>query len=208
MRGIYFIKNCTSEKLYIGLSTNVENRLSYHKRRLQTGKHKNEHLQNAWKNYGEESFEFGIIEECSEEILPEREKFWISFHKSHDREFGYNKTYGGEFGRLSNEIVQRTAAILRTRTISAEQRDQISKTLSGIKQPKELVDRRAKSCRKCDDETENEIARIYLTRAFTGEEFKNLAESLGTTWCAAKGALKRKGIKYVGTGTGKWKRKR
>ena len=137
--GIYSIKNTKDGKVYVGLSTKIETRFHFHRRRLRNGKHKNEHLQSAWNKHGEESFEFGIIEECSEEMLNDREIFWIAQLNSMDRTKGYNKCAGGGFGRMSPEIIKRTAAILRTKTIPEEQRKRISQTLTGKKRPDRYI---------------------------------------------------------------------
>ncbi len=54
--------------------------------------------------YGLNNFEFKIIEECREELLNEREIYWIEFYKSYDLRFGYNLTHGGEGGKPNQEV--------------------------------------------------------------------------------------------------------
>lgn len=163
MIGIYAIKNKTNQFHYIGLSTNIEQRFLFHKRRLKSGKHKNLHLQSSWDKTGEDEFEFIILEECIEENLSEKEKFYIKHYNSADRKFGYNKTWGGEFGRLSDEIIKSTADKLRGRTLSQEMKDKISKTLTGRKADPKTVEKRAQSCTKYDDEFKKEICDYYLS---------------------------------------------
>src|SRR6202043_3395340 len=36
-----------------------------------------------------------LLEECAEELLNDREAHWIVVYKSHDPEYGYNRTLGG-----------------------------------------------------------------------------------------------------------------
>ena len=60
---------------------------------LKKNYHHNIHLQNAWNKYGEENFEFSIIEECHMDQLDQREIYWIS--KLNSYEDGYNLTSGG-----------------------------------------------------------------------------------------------------------------
>ena len=155
--GIYKIKNEINGKVYIGLSTKVRHRIRYHTARLKQNTHKNKHLQSAFNKHGEHNFSFEVIEECSEDELTDKEKLWIKEFKSHDRKFGYNKTYGGEFGRLSDEIYAEYSKRLKGCVVSEEQKKQISKTLTGRKRPKDEVDRTAISNRRFNDEIELQI---------------------------------------------------
>ncbi len=68
MCGIYKIVNKANSKAYIG-STKQEFRFRWHdhKTRLRNNKHPNAHLQAAWNLYGENSFEFIVLERTSPE---------------------------------------------------------------------------------------------------------------------------------------------
>ena len=92
--GIYKIENNITSKCYIGLSIDCLSRLSRHKSMLRHNKHTNCHLQAAWNKYGEDAFSYEIIEECSRELLPEREIYWISYYDSFHN--GYNRSGGGD----------------------------------------------------------------------------------------------------------------
>ena len=94
--GIYMIKNLINNKIYIGLSKNLKDRLYRHKSKLKLNKHHNRHLQYAYNYYGSNSFSFSVIEKCSLDIIDQREKHYINFYKSNNRKFGYNITDGGE----------------------------------------------------------------------------------------------------------------
>lgn len=48
----------------------------------------------AINKYGIENFTFEIIEECSEEQLNNRERYWIAYYDTYHN--GYNRTVGGE----------------------------------------------------------------------------------------------------------------
>ena len=76
--GIYCIENLINEKKYIGLSKDIERRISDHKNYLRKNKHINDHLQFAWNTYGESNFNFRIIELCDENMLREREIYYIN----------------------------------------------------------------------------------------------------------------------------------
>lgn len=91
--GIYKIKNTKNGRVYIGQSKDVQCRFNSHKSELRNNKHYNQHLQYAWKKYGEQAFEFSLIEECEERELDEREMFWISELDAISS--GYNITPGG-----------------------------------------------------------------------------------------------------------------
>ena len=95
--GIYYIKNMINDKYYVGQSINVEERWRQERMRLSSKKTAwNVHLQNAWRLYGENNFEFVVIEECLPNELDERETYWIQFYNSFYS--GYNKTPGGAVG--------------------------------------------------------------------------------------------------------------
>jgi group I intron endonuclease len=64
--GIYFIENKNNGKIYIGSSVNIKQRISKHKSDLRKNKHHSCILQRAWNKYGEESFEFKLVEEVFE----------------------------------------------------------------------------------------------------------------------------------------------
>ena len=91
--GIYQIRNLLNGKIYIGQSMDIEKRWSTHRAELKHNYHHNIHLQSAWNKYGEESFEFSIIEECNMDQLDQREIYWISIFNSYENV--YNLTSGG-----------------------------------------------------------------------------------------------------------------
>ena len=76
--GIYMLTNLISGKRYIGSSKNLRQRLWEHRSLLRHNKHVNRHLQNAWNKYGEDNFEYSIIEYCNEENRIEREQFYVN----------------------------------------------------------------------------------------------------------------------------------
>lgn len=78
MIGIYKITS-PSGKVYIGQSTNIEQRWKDYKetRRCQ----RQTILYNSFKKYGVKNHKFEIIEECNESKLLERETYWKKFYK-------------------------------------------------------------------------------------------------------------------------------
>jgi group I intron endonuclease len=95
--GIYGIKNTINDKIYIGKTgMNFGDRWDSHRSLLNNNKHDNPYLQHAWNKYGQDKFEFVIIEECDIDILEEREKYYIKFYK--DLGLSYNIHDGGNEG--------------------------------------------------------------------------------------------------------------
>lgn len=90
--GVYGLINKIDQKIYVGSSSvNLNRRLNAHLRQLLAGIHKSTHLQNAVNKVGfAKNFEIVILEVCESEKCIEREQYWIDFHKSYDRDFGYN----------------------------------------------------------------------------------------------------------------------
>lgn len=100
MIGIYKIENTINGKVYIGQSIHIKLRWSEHKAELRGGYHDNSHLQLAWNKYGEEAFIFSILETFDDiSILNSKEKYWINYYNSFNKNKGYNLTYGGDGNR-------------------------------------------------------------------------------------------------------------
>lgn len=167
MIGIYGIRNNTNNKLYIGLSSNILDRISRHKVALKNNKHKNKHLQSAYNKCDSNNFEYIIIEECIESDLSIKEKHYIALYESWNSKYGYNKTHGGEFGRLVDEIIISNANKLRGRTLTDEMKKRISNTLKGRKQDSEAILKRSKNIRKIDEKKELLICDMLINKQLT-----------------------------------------
>ena len=75
--GIYIITNIVNGNRYIGSSNDLYERLYNHLRDLKNNNHHNIYLQNSWNKYGDENFEYGILEYCKEDKRLESEKFYV-----------------------------------------------------------------------------------------------------------------------------------
>ncbi len=66
--GIYKIINKVTGGYYVGSSKDIESRWKSHKSMLRKCKHRNNKLQTVWNEYGEDCFEFNVIEyiDCSD----------------------------------------------------------------------------------------------------------------------------------------------
>ena len=95
---IYKITNDINDKVYIGktirtLSIRWSEHLSDYKEIQETN---NRPLYSSMLKYGASHFTICEVEECPDELLNEREKFWIAFYDSYEN--GYNATKGGDGG--------------------------------------------------------------------------------------------------------------
>lgn len=101
MIGIYGIHNKVNDKWYVGQSNNIRKRNLYELRNLRNGvfhyNNSNNHIVQAWQKYGENAFEWVVLEECEIDKLDEREIFWIREKDSYRN--GYNQTLGGSGSR-------------------------------------------------------------------------------------------------------------
>lgn len=101
--GIYKITNKINEKSYIGQSVDIYRRWKQHKKigrglsEVKYQRNKNDPLYRAINKYGVDNFVFEIVEECKDELLDEREMYWIDyFNTTTFHGNGYNQTLGGD----------------------------------------------------------------------------------------------------------------
>ena len=78
--GIYQIINIATGKIYVGSSVDLYRRYYIHYGSLCKNKHENPKLQRAWNKYGEDVFDFYVIEFLprNKELIRKREQFWIN----------------------------------------------------------------------------------------------------------------------------------
>lgn len=80
MIGIYRIRNIITNEVYIGQSVDIDRRWTTHKRELRCNRHENQHLQDSYNKYGSDAFEYTVLEQCSADILLEREKYHANLY--------------------------------------------------------------------------------------------------------------------------------
>lgn len=89
--GIYKILNKINNKIYIGSAVNLIKRWAKHKRYAKGNYHHSITFQRAWDKYGEDAFEFIVLEIVEDTArLAEREQIWLDWLKPYDPEIGYN----------------------------------------------------------------------------------------------------------------------
>ena len=130
--GIYMIRNIVNGKMYIGQAIDIEcDRWKQHRAYLKGGYHTNKHLQNDWNKYGEENFEFSILLECEESQLNTYEEYYIFELMTYNPKVGYNKTYGGNSGRPTEEYRKKLSEANKGRILSDGWRKKISEANKG-----------------------------------------------------------------------------
>lgn len=123
MYSIYKVINTVNGKVYIGLSKDPHKRWRCHLR-IAMGSGQKQHFHEAINKHKLESFAFEIIEIDihTRKEANQRERHWIKEHRSHEREFGYNGTPGGDGGPTffsrhhTTEFKQRMSEIQRNRS--------------------------------------------------------------------------------------------
>lgn len=137
MNGIYAIINKINGKMYVGQTGNLTNRFYRHKYYLNKKQHASPHLQNAWNKYGEEAFEFIILESnMKDDILTKRERHFIKKFKTNNKKFGYNVRIVSDSNRgikYPPEIVEKNRQAQLGRKHTPESRKKMSEARKGIK---------------------------------------------------------------------------
>jgi len=105
---IYKVTNLINNKIYIGQTSNtLEVRKGQHLREAESeavNKRRNIYFHNALLKYGEENFNWEVIDEAyNQEELDEKERYWINFYQSTDKSKGYNLDSGGKTGGVKSE---------------------------------------------------------------------------------------------------------
>lgn len=98
MSSVYVLRNQVNGKTYVGQAKNPMQRKATHFYVARKNNDKRP-LYAAMRKYGIENFSFEILEECSDELIDEREKFWVSSLESNVSDKGYNLTSGGQRGQ-------------------------------------------------------------------------------------------------------------
>ena len=92
---IYKISNDINNKVYIGKTlASISERWKEHLSDMDKRKNEKRPLYAAMRKYGTSHFYIEEVEQCSNDIINERECYWIDFYDSYSN--GYNATKGGD----------------------------------------------------------------------------------------------------------------
>lgn len=104
--GIYLIRNIVNNKIYVGKAKCIYSRIMNHITLLRSkNKNENRHLINAWHFYGENNFEYEVLEyvNLDEVSLKEKELFWQRKLQVKNRDIGYNFREDSETGMICSQ---------------------------------------------------------------------------------------------------------
>jgi len=149
--GIYCISNDINDKVYIGSSISLKNRIRNHTLHLNKNSHHSITLQRFYNKYlGKGIIRFTILEACQIPDLIAKEQKWIDYFDSANPKKGYNvcKLAGSSLGRKMEEDTKKKISkfwkenvhpctgkpnINKGKVLSCEHKEKISKANSGIK---------------------------------------------------------------------------
>lgn len=123
--GIYRWVNQINGKSYVGSAVNLSKRLSEHF----IGNKSNIIIQQAFDKYGLSNFSVEILEYCDQQILIEREQYYLDLI---NKKYNLNPVAGSRLGAKHSEESRQK---MSERLHSEETRKKISKALSGYKHP-------------------------------------------------------------------------
>lgn len=174
--GVYEIRNIVNGKVYIGSSAKVFRRKRYHCRDLHRGKHGNPHLQNAFSEYGEEAFDFSVLEEVLPEKIPllRAEQQWMDQTDCCNPNKGYNicKIAGSLLGyKHTAKGLAKIRAANKGKKLSAGTKRKIGATQKGRRPTEESKAKMstAKKGKKLSAETKAKISAANRGKKHTEE---------------------------------------
>lgn len=181
MIGIYAITNQQNNYFYIGSARNIFSRWSEHIKCLENNTHANNKLQNAWKKYKEDNFQFSILEECTEDKLLEREQHYIDILKP---EYNICLIAGSRLGTKHSEETKKKWSEKRkgiipwnkgkkTGPLPPEWKEKV------IKAGRKSIIRFNKSCKgkHLSEEHKRKVSQALKGRVFTKEHRQRLSEA-------------------------------
>lgn len=184
--GIYQIQNLVNGKVYIGSTTNFVARKYQHLRALRANNLKNKKLQNAFNKYGEQNFEFSVIEYIENiNNLIKYEQYYIDTYDCVKN--GYNvrqkaeTNRGCKFGPLSDErklIISTANKGKKRKPLTKETLCKMSKAQTGRKHSEETKLKISKSNQGKihSEETKHKIGVSSKGRIKSPETCKKLSE--------------------------------
>ena len=132
---IYKIENKLNGKKYIGQTVKpLEKRFSQHRNNYTKPYFAQLVLYKAFNKYGIDNFSFEEVEEIPNDMLDEREKYWISYYNSYYD--GYNSTLGGRATQLyewdEDEVIEAYHKLVENGSIDEIKMKNLRNVLYGL----------------------------------------------------------------------------
>lgn len=190
--GIYKITNLVNGKVYIGQATqNFQKRYWLHRWKLRKNIHDNIHLQNAWNKYGEDNFEFSVVEVIDKCLIDEREQHWIKHYKSIDK--CYSIQDGGQPERLVDFVTPEGRKIVgeknRQRMLGSKASEETKQKMSEA--------RKGKYVKTKTQKLTPELAKKIKERLVEGYTPKEIMNELGIEYKPINGIISKDNWKSV-----------
>lgn len=115
MAGVIYKIISPNNKIYIGCTIDFKRRLSEYRRLNMVSQVK---LYNSLLKYGFDNHLFEIVEECNEDVLHEREIYWIKYFNCIEE--GLNIRLGNRTGALMDITKQKISEALKGRKVTWE----------------------------------------------------------------------------------------
>lgn len=201
--GIYEIVNKESGKRYVGSTgDSFENRWRQHRSLLRAGNHHSIHLQRAWDKYGEEKFEFRILEEmvapgfCYHDYIT-REQWYLDNERC---EYNVSSRADRPTGMLGKNHSQETIEKIKQNNLGKKRNEESKKKMSlaksgknspwyGTGGPMKGKKHSVKSKLKVAKLTEQEV--LDIRERFPKDSQRKLAEEFDVSRRAIQKILKR-----------------
>ena len=166
--GVYGILNISNGHMYIGSTSSrfgFRHRFRRHTVGLRNGNHHSRFLQRAWDKYGQDSFEFTILERCAPARCLIAEQMWLDLFRTYQADQGYNlaKIAGNCLGVTHSEETRlKISAASKGKKKSLRMRIALSRSLKGRKYTPETIQkmRDAARVREAKRSPEQRIARM------------------------------------------------
>jgi group I intron endonuclease len=134
--GVYMILNNVNNHRYVGSAArSIANRWAEHRYSLRNNKHRNQHLQNAWNKYSEQSFSFVVLENCKPESVLDAEQQWYELFKAQGLPL-YNKreNVASQLGfKHSSKTKERIGKLVKLRYENTEYKNKIAQATKNAK---------------------------------------------------------------------------
>ena len=187
---IYTIHNILNNKIYVGQTKKMRKRWAIHKwvalSDSKSAKIKQKYIHLAIRKWGVDNFVYTIFQEVNnQEELNLAEIYWISYFQSHNKNYGYNQTIGGENHDFSKRTKEKLRKVKIGHKLSNETKRKISESVKRTLALPEVKKRHSESQlgRKISQDTRQKIRLKAIGRKKSKE---TLAKTTGNNNCRSK----------------------